>query len=151
MLSRKGQAIRFTEQEVRSMGRSAAGGRGMKLKPGDEVVSCDVVEGGKSILILTDEGFGKRTRLDLFRRIGRGNQGVRGIKLNERKGFVVAAFLADESDEAFLVSSTGVTVRVPVKGISHQGRDATGVRVMNLEKGQHVSSAAPVFTNQVEE
>jgi DNA gyrase subunit A len=146
MVSRKGQSIRFTEDDVRSMGRGAAGVRGMRLRPDDEVVSCDVVDDAGSILIVTDAGFGKRTPLEQWRRIGRGNQGIRAIKLNERKGYVVSAFLVEPDDEVFLVSSGGITVRIPVNGVSSQGRDATGVRVMSLEKGQRLASAAPVFT-----
>jgi len=152
IVTRKGQSIRFTENNVRAMGRDAAGVRGIKLKPDDEVVSCDVVDPNGSILIVTDAGFGKRTALSHWRRIGRGGQGIRAIKLNERKGYVAAAFLVSDSDEVFMVSSAGVTVRIPVNGISAQGRDATGVRVMSLGSGQRVASAAPVFTgNGVEE
>jgi DNA gyrase subunit A len=146
IVTRKGQSIRFDEKLVRSMGRGAAGVRGIKLRPEDEVVSCDVVDPDGTILIVTDAGYGKRTLLSNWRRIGRGNQGIRAIKLNEKKGYVVAAFLVGLDDEVFLVSTGGITVRIPVKGISQQGRDATGVRVMNLDRGQRVASASPVFT-----
>jgi DNA gyrase subunit A len=150
IVSRQGQSIRFTENDVRPMGRGAAGVRGMRLRSGDEVVSCDEVDDEGSILIITDAGFGKRTRLSNWRRIGRGNQGIRAIKLNERKGYVAASFLVAPDDEVFLVSSGGITVRIPVKGISEQGRDATGVRVMSLERGQRVASAAPVFSSRID-
>jgi DNA gyrase subunit A len=150
MVTRKGQSIRFAESEVRSMGRSAAGVRGIRLKAEDELVSCDVVDPDGSILIVTDAGFGKRTLLKHWRRIGRGNQGIRAIKLNEKKGYVVAAFLVSADDEVFLVSTGGITVRIPVKGISSQGRDATGVRLMSLERGQRLVSASPVFTGNGE-
>ncbi len=147
MVTRKGGSIRFDEKLVRSMGRSAAGVRGIRLRPEDEVVSCDVVDPEGLILIVTDGGYGKRTALSHWRRIGRGNQGIRAIKLvEEKKGYVVAAFLVDPDDQVFLVSTAGITVRIPVKGISSQGRDATGVRVMNLDRGQRVASASPVFT-----
>ncbi len=151
IVTRQGQSIRFTEAVVRSMGRSAAGVRGIRLRPGDEVVSCDVVDDAGSILIVTDAGFGKRTLLRHWRRIGRGNQGIRAIKLTERKGYVVGAFLVEPEDEVFMVSSGGITVRIPVKGISEQGRDATGVRVMALERGQRVASAAPAFSTRTDE
>jgi DNA gyrase subunit A len=148
MVTRKGQSIRFDEKLVRSMGRSAAGVRGIRLRPEDEVVSCDVVDPEGQILIVTDGGYGKRTALSNWRRIGRGNQGIRAIKLvEEKKGYVVAAFLVSPDDELFLVSTAGITVRIPVKGISSQGRDATGVRVMNLDRGQRVASASPVFAS----
>jgi len=146
MVSRGGQTIRFSEDDVRPMGRSAAGVRGMRLRKGDEVVSCDVARDDAAILIVTDAGYGKRTQLDRFNRQGRGGQGVRGIKLTAKKGYVVAAFMVGLEDEAFIVSSTGVIVRIPVREVSSQGRDATGVRVMNLGSGQRVASATPVLS-----
>jgi len=150
MVTRKGQSIRFTEKDVRPMGRDAAGVRGIRLKPGDELVSCDVVDDAGTILIVTDAGFGKRTPLQHWRRIGRGNQGIRAIKLNEKKGYVVSAFLVKPDDDVFLVSTGGITQRIPVGGVSVQGRDATGVKVMALEKGHNVASAAPVFSGNGE-
>ena len=148
IVTHRGQSIRFTEANVRAMGRGAAGVRGIRLRPDDKVVSCDVIDPDGSILIVTDAGFGKRTKLSNWRRIGRGGQGIRAIKLNERKGHVAAAFLVRPDDEVFMVSSGGITVRIPVGGVSEQGRDATGVRVMNLERGQRVASAAPVFSSR---
>jgi DNA gyrase subunit A len=146
LVSRNGMAIRFSEEDVRAMGRAAAGVRGMKLKPSDEVVSCDVARDDTSILIVTDAGYGKRTQLDRFNRQGRGGQGVRGIKLTARKGFVVAAFMVGLEDEIFGIASGGIVIRVPVREISSQGRDATGVRVMNLEGDQTVAAVAPVLS-----
>jgi DNA gyrase subunit A len=145
MVSRTGMTIRFPEDEVRAMGRAAAGVRGMKMKPEDEVVSCDVARDDVAILIVTDAGYGKRTQLDKFNAQGRGGQGVRGIKLTARKGFVVAAFMVGIDDEIFVIASGGVVIRMPVREISSQGRDATGVRVMNLDGDQTVASVAPVL------
>src|SRR5690606_39521220 len=121
---------------VRPMGRAAAGVRGMKLREGDEVVSCDVVRPDASLLIVTDAGYGKRTQLDKFNAQGRGGQGVRGIRITAKKGVVVSAFMVGIDDEIFVVSSGGTLIRVPVRQISSQGRDATGVRVMNLAEGE---------------
>ncbi|MCA1830493.1 MAG: DNA gyrase subunit A, partial [Actinobacteria bacterium] len=151
MVSRKGATIRFSETDVRPMGRGAAGVRGMRMKAEDEVVSCDVARDDTSILIVTEAGYGKRTQLDRFNRQTRGGQGVRGIKLTARKGYVVAAFMVGLDDEIFLVSSGGVTMRIPVRGISSQGRDATGVRVMNLDDGQSVASATPILASDADE
>jgi DNA gyrase subunit A len=146
MVSRDGMTIRFHENDVRPMGRSAAGVRGMKLKNGeDAVVSCDVARDDTAILIMTSAGFGKRTQLDKFNVQGRGGQGVRGIKITGRKGHVVAAFMVGLDDEIVAVSSGGVTIRMPVRQISSQGRDATGVRVMNLDGEQVVASVAPII------
>ncbi len=148
MVSRNGVTIRFSEQDVRPMGRDAAGVRGMAMKVGDEVVSCDVARDDTAILIVTDGGYGKRTQLHNFNRQGRGGQGVRGIRINARKGRVIAAFMVGIDDEIFAVSSNGVTIRVPVREISSQGRDATGVRIMNLEDGSTVASVAPILSTE---
>jgi DNA gyrase subunit A len=150
MVSRKGQTIRFSETEVRPMGRAAAGVRGMKLRAGDELVSVDVAKDDTAILIVTDAGYGKRTQVDKFNRQGRGGQGVIGIKLTGKKGFVVAAFMIGIDDEIVAVSSGGVTIRMAVREISSQGRDATGVRVMNLDDGQVVASVAPILSTDDE-
>src|SRR5262245_35568164 len=146
MVARSGMTIRFSEDDVRSMGRAAAGVRGMKLRTGDEVVSCDVARDDVALLIVTDAGYGKRTQLDRFNAQGRGGQGVRGIKLTARKGIVVAAFMVGIEDEIFVISSSGTVIRMAVRDVSSQGRDATGVRVMNLDAGQAVAAVAPVLT-----
>ena len=152
MVSRDGMTIRFNEDDVRPMGRSAAGVRGMKLKNAeDAVVSCDVARDDAAILIMTAAGYGKRTQVDKFNRQGRGGQGVRGIKLTGRKGHVVAAFMVGLDDEIVAVSSGGVTIRMEVREISSQGRDATGVRIMNLDDGQTVASVAPIIASDDEE
>jgi DNA gyrase subunit A len=143
-VSKGGMAIRFSESEVRPMGRDAAGVRGMKLKAGDELVSCDVAVPGVDLLIVTDAGFGKRTKLEHFSTQGRGGQGVRGIRLTQRRGAVVAAIMAALDDELLIVASGGVVIRTAVREIAAQGRDATGVRVMNLDEGQTVAAVAPM-------
>jgi DNA gyrase subunit A len=150
MVSRKGLTIRFDENEVRPMGRAASGVRGMKLKPGDEVVSVDVARDDTAILMLTSHGYGKRTQLDKFNVQGRGGQGVIGIRLTGKKGQVVAAFMVGLDDEIVAVSSGGVAIRMGVREISSQGRDATGVRVMNVDDGHHVASVALIIANDEE-
>ena len=149
MVAKSGMTIRFNERDVRAMGRSAAGVRGMKLKTGDDaVVSCDVARDDTAILLMTEAGFGKRTQLDRFNTQGRGGQGVRGIKLTGKKGVVAAAFMVGIEDEIVAVSSGGVTIRMEVREISSQGRDATGVRIMNLDDGQTVASVAPIIAGE---
>jgi DNA gyrase subunit A len=146
MVSRNGMTIRFDENDVRAMGRTAGGVRGMKLKNADDrVVSVDVARDDTAILIMTEAGYGKRTQLDKFNTQGRGGQGVRGIKLTGKKGAVVAAFMVGLDDEIVAVSNNGVTIRMEVRGISSQGRDATGVKVMNIDDGDAVSSVAPIL------
>ena len=150
MVSKAGQTIRFAEDEVRPMGRAAAGVRGMKMKADDGVVSCDVARDDAAILLVTDGGYGKRTQLDKFNRQGRGGQGVRGIKITARKGVVVAAFMVGIDDDIFVINSGGTVIRMAVREISSQGRDATGVRIMNLTDDQTVASVAPVLGTEEE-
>ena len=145
MVSRHGTTIRFSEDEVRPIGRAGMGVIGMRLRPGDEVVSCDVTREGVDLLIVTDTGYGKRTKLDRFPRKGRGTMGVIGIRLARGRGSVVAALMVGLDDELLLISSAGVTIRTAVRDISSQGRDATGVRIMNLDEGQTVAAVAPVM------
>ena len=151
MVSRSGMTIRFTQDDVRPMGRSTAGVRGMKMKAGDEVVSCDVARDDTAILIVTDGGYGKRTQLDKFNIQNRGGQGVRGIKLTAKKGFVVSAFMVSLDDEIFAIASDGVVTRMPVRDISSQGRDATGVKVMNVSGDRTVAAVAPVLSADEED
>jgi DNA gyrase subunit A len=151
MVSGGGMTIRFNENDVRSMGRTAAGVRGMKLKNDqDRVVSVDVARDDTSILIVTEAGYGKRTQLDSFNVQGRGGQGVRGMKLTGKKGEVVAAFMVGIDDEIVAVSESGITIRMAVREISEQGRGATGVRVMNMDDGDTVSSVASIIAGEVE-
>ena len=145
IISRDGLTIRFSEKQVRPMGRSAAGVRGMRLRASDEVVSMDIAKTGSSLLLMTESGYGKRTPLNNFMRKGRGGLGMIGIKLTGKKGHVVAAFMVGDDDEIVAVSSAGTTIRTPVKDISTQGRAATGVRVMSLGEGQVVASVAPIL------
>jgi len=147
MVTRDGQTIRFSEKGVRPMGRSAAGVRGMKMRANDEVVSCDVAKDDSAILIITESGYGKRTQVSNFTRKGRGGMGMIGIKLTGKKGHVVAAFMAGIDDDIVVVASGGTTIRTPVKEISSQGRAATGVRIMSMDDGQVVASAALVLSH----
>jgi DNA gyrase subunit A len=148
--SQAGQVIRFNEKEVRPMGRTAAGVRGMKLRAGDEVVSADPGRDDDALLIVTDAGYAKRTQIAHFPRKGRGTQGVIGVKITSKKGRVVAAFMVGLEDEIVAIASNGVTMRTEVKQISSQGRAATGVRLMNLDDGAVVASVAPILSTDEE-
>ena len=144
IVTAKGMTIRFSASDVRNMGRSAGGVRGIRLKEGDTVVSLDVASDEADILLVTDAGYGKRTKLERFNVQARGGQGVRGIKLTAARGRVVSAFMVSLDEEILLVSSGGVLIRMPVREIASQGRDATGVRVMNLDDGQVVAAVTKV-------
>ena len=139
-----GMSIRFNESEVREMGRDATGVRGIKLKEDDKAISLDLIRDDADLFLVTDTGFGKRVKVERFNRQGRGGMGVRAIKLTAARGFVVAAFMVRLADEVLLASSGGVLIRTAAKEISSQGRDATGVRVMNLDEGHSVATAAAV-------
>ena len=144
MVTFRGMAIRFNEGEVREMGRDATGVRGIRLKGDDRAISLDVVRDDADLFLVTDTGFGKRVKTDRFNVQGRGGQGVRAIRLTAARGFVVASLMVELSDEVLLASSGGVLIRTPVREVSSQGRDATGVRVMNLDEGHTVATAAVV-------
>jgi DNA gyrase subunit A len=148
MVTLKGMAIRFSETDVREMGRAAAGVRGVKLRAEDQVVSLDVARDDADLLLVTDAGYGKRTKLERFNRQGRGGLGVRGIRLTAARGTVVAAFMVHLDDDIILASTGGVMIRTAVREIASQGRDATGVRVMNLDPGQTVAAVAAVVDEE---
>ena len=146
MVSRQGMTIRFSENDVRSMGRATAGVRGMKLKNAEDgVVGCDVARDDTVMLFVSSSGHGKRTKLDKFNQQGRGGQGVRGMKITASRGEVVAAFAVSADTEILVFSSGGKIVRMAVSEISSQGRDATGVRVARLDAGESVVAVAPVL------
>ena len=113
---------------------------GVRIQPRDDA----------TILIVTDAGYGKRTKLEHFTRKSRGIQGVKGIKLTARRGFMVAAFMVGIDDELFVINSGGTTARIAVRQISSQGRDATGVRVVALAADQTVAAVAPVLSSDDE-
>ncbi len=148
MVSRMGQAIRFAESGVRPTGRATAGVRGMRLRSDDEVVACDLYRRGAVMLFVSSSGHGKRTKLDLFHRQGRGGQGVRGMKITASRGAVVAAFTVSADDEILVFSSAGNIIRLPAAEVSAQGRDATGVRVARLGDGDTIVAVAPVLEGE---
>jgi DNA gyrase subunit A len=146
----RGMSIRFNEEEVREVGRDSMGVRGIKLRGDDKAISLDVVRVDADLFLVTDTGFGKRVKTERFNRQGRGGQGVRAIRLSAARGFIVAAFMVSLDDELLLASSGGVLIRTPVREVSSQGRDATGVRVMNLDEGHSVATAAVVPAEDVD-
>ena len=133
-----GKAIRFLEEEVRPMGREAAGVRGVKLSDEQRVNALIVAEGGY-ILTASQNGFGKLTPLDEFPKHGRGGQGVIALQITDRNGHMVGALQVSIDDEVMLMSQNGVLVRTPVKDISVVGRNTQGVRLIRLEEGDQLS------------
>jgi DNA gyrase subunit A len=147
LISRQGMGIRFIndDDQVRPIGRDAAGVRGMRLRIGDEVVAADIADDESVILIVTEAGFGKRTKISEFSAQGRGGQGVRAIRLVAKRGVVRGAFMVTSNDDELIaMSDGGVVIRMPVREIGHAplGRDAMGVKIMSLDEGHSVASVA---------
>jgi DNA gyrase subunit A len=140
--SSDGKSIRFPEEQVRPMGRSAGGVRGMRLRAGDSVVGMEILSPGATILTVTERGYGKRTPLDDYRLQSRGGQGVITIRTSERNGPVVGLAQVMDDDEVMFITDGGKVLRSPVRGISTMGRATQGVRVMNLEAGEKLVSMA---------
>jgi len=138
LVGASGKAIRFAESDVRSMGRTAAGVRGLRLAgPGDAVIALIIVGEGP-VVIATQNGYGKLTDIDEFPRQGRGGQGVIAIRTTERNGAVVGAMQVAQDDELMLISQVGTLVRAPVSDISVMGRNTQGVRLIRLDDGDRL-------------
>ncbi len=145
LFSSGGKAILFEEGEVRPMGRTATGVRGMNLGSGEHVIALIIVGDGE-ILTATEHGYGKRTPVSAYRRIGRGGRGVRSIQTTPRNGRVVGAVQVGEDDELMLISNAGTLVRTPAADVSVMGRDAQGVRLIRLAEGEQLVQIARVQT-----
>jgi len=151
MVSKKGKAIRFSEEDVRPMGRTARGVRGMTLDgPDDEVVSVDIVDEITTLLTVTENGFGKRTEYSQYPAHRRGGKGVITIITNIRNGAVSKVKSVAEDDELMFTSSDGIIIRIPAKEISVQGRNTQGVRVMNMKSGDKVVGVARIKSGEAE-
>lgn len=146
-----GAAIRFNEEEVRSMGRATRGVRGISLEIVDHVVSMDSMQENGELLVLSKHGYGKRTPLADFRITHRGGKGVYAMRCNEKTGELVAIEVVRAGDEMMIISREGIIIRVEVDGISEQGRYAQGVRVIKLGEGDAVVDMAKVLSRDEEE
>ncbi len=142
----QGKALRFREENVRSMGRNARGVRGISLAKGDIVIGMDVVKEDRDFLVVTANGFGKRTPLEQYGTYSRARKGVRTIRLTDKSGHAVAVKVLEGDDELMCISAEGIVIRMDVADIPQQGRAAQGVRVMRIEPGDQVVSIAQVVT-----
>jgi DNA gyrase subunit A len=152
MVSRKGQAIRFSEKAARPMGRDTGGVKGMGLRKGDEVITSDVVginEG--DLLVVTENGYGKRTKLGDYPRKGRGGLGVKTVQLTEARGQLVGARIVHDGYQVMLISNGGTVIKIPVEDVKRLSRSTQGVIVMRLRKGEQVSALAPVVEPEDDE
>ncbi|OGT71817.1 MAG: DNA gyrase subunit A [Gammaproteobacteria bacterium RIFCSPLOWO2_12_47_11] len=140
LFSDAGKAVRFHESEVRAMGRTARGVRGIRLGDGQRVISLIIVESGCTVLTATEKGFGKRTPIEDYVVKGRGGIGVISIQTTERNGKVVGAVTVNEDDEIMLISNQGTLIRTPVDQVSVVGRNTQGVRLVTLGEGESLAS-----------
>jgi len=143
--SKNGKAILFHEEELREMGRYAAGVRGMRLEKGDEIASIEAVDLNsgmtkeiKKVVTITEKGYGKRTRLDAYRESHRGGKGVISIRVSERNGKVVCIKQVKNDDELMISTSDGMVTKISARSIPTQGRNTQGVRLMNVGAGERV-------------
>jgi DNA gyrase subunit A len=150
MVSRAGLTVRFAESDVRPMGRDTTGVRGMDVGAKGEVIAMDVARDDMDLLVITENGYGKRTLIDQYRKTNRGAKGVKTIGLTEQKGGLAGALVVREHQELVFISVGGMVQRTAAGGISRQGRSATGVRVMNLKEDDAVSAIALVVEGSEE-
>ena len=152
LFSDAGKAVRFSEEDVRAMGRAARGVRGMMLKDGQQVISLLVIDDeNKTVLTVTENGYGKRTSVSEYTRHGRGAQGMIAIQTSERNGKVVAATLVNENDEIMLITTGGVLIRTRVSEIREMGRATQGVTLIAVEEGTKLSGLQRILESDIDD
>jgi DNA gyrase subunit A len=151
LFSSGGRAIRFKEQDVRAMGRSARGVRGIKLRASEAVISLIIPNADGMLLLASQKGYGKRTPVEEFSVIGRGGQGVISMKLSERNGSLVGVAQVGSGFEVLLISDQGTMVRTRVDEVSTLGRNTQGVRLINLSEGESLVGLASFDEPELDE
>ncbi|MBE6514901.1 MAG: DNA gyrase subunit A [Candidatus Methanomethylophilaceae archaeon] len=149
--SASGQAVRFDESEIRATGRDTMGVKGMTLDKGDMVVSMAVVKGGDRLLTVSENGYGKISDVDEYRLVHRGGKGVITIKTDERNGMVVSVRKVNPGDQLMLTSKSGKIIRMNTDEIRETGRNAKGVRIMDMRDGDKVTAVEPVMSQEQED
>ena len=142
--TRHGMAIRFPEEDVRSMGRTAYGVRGIQLRDGDAVVAMEVVKPGGTLLTVTEKGYAKRTNLEAYRVQSRGGLGLKNLEVTDKNGQVVAIAQVHDDEELLVITQQGKILRTPAQHIRAIGRATQGVRVIDLDGEDTVVSVALV-------
>jgi DNA gyrase subunit A len=150
LATKNGQSIRFAEKEVRQMGRPASGIRGIRLKKGDEVIGMEVVKkevlkDKNYLLVLTDNGFGKRTLVSEYKTQGRGGSGVKIAHITTKTGQLAKIEVIAEQEDLIVISQKGQVIRTKISSIPKLGRDTQGVKIMKMKPGDKVASAACVI------
>ncbi|MDI6704367.1 MAG: DNA gyrase C-terminal beta-propeller domain-containing protein, partial [bacterium] len=144
LATRKGKAIRFSETDVREMGRAASGVRGISLTGDDQVVGMEIDNGPLSLLTITERGYGKRTDFEKYKIQKRGGKGIINIKIIQRNGEVVGIKKVGDKDELMMITSKGIIIRYGVQDLPKVGRATQGVKLINLEEGDKVVNAARI-------
>lgn len=142
--TKNGYLIRFEEEQIRPMGRTAAGVKGISLRDDDEVVSMEIIEPGANILHVTENGYGKQTPEEEYRRINRGGKGVLTCRITDKTGKVVKVKTVTGEEDLMLITIAGVLIRIPVEEISETGRNAMGVRLIRLQDKEQVATVAKI-------
>ncbi len=148
LISKSGMSIRFHETDVRPMGRTATGVKGMDITKGDEVLAIEIARDETDLLIVTENGFGKRTPMNNYPVQGRGGKGVKTLKNTSSRGYIATAKMVQENHEIMVISGEGIIIRTPVNQISRMGRNTQGVRIMNLNASDVVSAVALVVKKE---
>jgi DNA gyrase subunit A len=142
--TRNGMSIRFSEQDVRPMGRGATGVKGIQLAHGDAVIDMDRIEPEDSVLIVTSNGYGKRTLASEYREQTRGGKGIKTLNLTDKKGFVVGLKVVNDEQDIMIISASGTIIRTSIAGISMMGRNTQGVRLIHIRDDDEVATVAKV-------
>jgi DNA gyrase subunit A len=145
LTTRKGKSIRFHEEDLRGMGRVAAGNIGIRLESGDEVVGMETLKEGATILTVTENGFGKRTKTSEYRPQARGGKGILTIKTSQRNGPVVSSYQVTEQDQLMIITGLGKIIRFRVSDISVIGRNTQGVKLIGLGEEEKVVGVAKLI------
>ena len=151
LITREGMSIRFNEDQVRSMGRNAAGVKGIDLEKSDAIVACALVDADSRLLVAGENGIGKRTSFEEYRLQSRGGKGIITMKTGEKTGKVIGALTVRDTDELMLITVGGQMVRIPVLGIREAGRNTQGVKLIDLAEGDRLQAIAPVISEREED
>jgi len=150
MAARKGKAVRFHERHIRPMGRGAAGVRGITLEEGDEVVGSIIISDSQeqTVLVVSENGYGKRSLVDDYRVTNRGAKGVKTINITEKTGELIALKAVRSNDDLMIINRSGFTIRMGVEDIRVAGRATQGVRLINITEGDRIASVARVDNDE---
>lgn len=148
MGTRDGMSIRFPEDDVRSMGRSATGVKGIQIGSEDTVIDMDVVDEDASVLIVTSKGFGKRTPIAEYRVQSRGGKGIKTLNVTTKNGAVVGLKVVNNEEDLMIITASGTLIRTSISGISEMGRNTQGVRLINIREDDEVATVTHVAKSE---